>query len=342
MKIHHNISLKSYNTFGIDATASVFVEVSSVEALRKAIELYPNALPLGGGSNLLLVSDISFPIVKINTKGITVVQETNNEVFVEVSSGENWHQFVMYCLENDFGGVENLALIPGNVGTAPVQNIGAYGVEIKDVMYSCKAMNVQTGEIKTFTNAECEFQYRESIFKTSQKGKYIITAVTFRLTKNQHQIRTQYGAINTFLQNEGIENPSLKDVARAVISIRQSKLPDPKILGNSGSFFKNPVVEKSFYEELLKENPQMPHYEVSSSEVKIPAGWLIESCGLKGYRVGDAGVHQHQSLVLVNYGNASGRAIYDLAKFVQNTIFKKYHISLEMEVNVLGSVVDNK
>lgn len=340
MKIHHNISLKSYNTFGIDATASVFVEVSSVEALRKAIELYPNALPLGGGSNLLLVSDISFPIVKINTKGITVVQETSNEVFVEVSSGENWHQFVMYCLENDFGGVENLALIPGNVGTAPVQNIGAYGVEIKDVMYSCKAMNVQTGEIKTFTNAECEFQYRESIFKTSQKGKYIITTVTFRLTKNQHQIRTQYGAINTFLQNEGIENPSLKDVARAVISIRQSKLPDPKILGNSGSFFKNPVVEKSFYEELLKENPQMPHYEVSSSEVKIPAGWLIESCGLKGYRVGDAGVHQHQSLVLVNYGNASGRAIYDLAKFVQNTIFKKYHISLEMEVNVLGSVDD--
>ncbi len=335
MNIFQHTSLKPYNTFGIEAKADEFIEVFTIEELKEILKTRQNIFPLGGGSNLLLTKNITIPVVKINLKGIEIVSQTDDFVWIKAQAGENWHQFVMYCIQHNFGGIENLALIPGNVGTAPVQNIGAYGVEIKDVFHSCEAIEIQTGLIHTFTNKDCQFAYRESVFKTNKKGKYIITSVTFRLTKKNHILKTAYGAINQSLQEKGIENPTINDVAQAVISIRQSKLPDPKQLGNSGSFFKNPVVEKSFFEQLKQQNPQMPHYIVSDTEVKIPAGWLIESCGLKGYRKGDAGVHKNQSLVLVNYANASGEDIYNLALFIQKTVFNKYSISLEMEVNVV-------
>src|SRR5690606_38556986 len=245
-----------------------------------------------------------------------------------------WHQFVLWTLENDFGGIENLSLIPGNIGSAPIQNIGAYGVELKDVFYSCKAINIKTQEIKTFTLPECKFDYRESIFKSSEKGKYIILSVTLKLTIKNHKTSISYGVISNELQKMGITHPSIQDVSKAVISIRQSKLPDPNEIGNSGSFFKNPIISRAIFEKIQKHYPEMPFYEVSENEIKIPAGWLIETAGFKGKRFGDAGVHQKQALVLVNYGNATGKEIYDLAKTIQKAILDKFGIEIEMEVNV--------
>lgn len=335
MEIKHNISLKPYNTFGIDVKASTFIEIFSLEELTKVLQEHSQVFVLGGGSNLLLMQDITIPVLKINLKGIEIVKNTSELVWVKANAGENWHQFVMYCLGKDFGGVENLALIPGNVGTTPVQNIGAYGVEIKDIFICCQAMNIQTKQIHTFYKEDCQFAYRESVFKTSLKGKYIITSVTFCLTTQNHTIRKEYGAIEQFLEKKGIKNPTIHDIAQSVIEIRKSKLPDPKILGNSGSFFKNPVIQRSFFDKLYEKYPQMPHYIISDTEVKIPAAWLIESCGLKGYRQADAGVHTNQPLVLVNYENSSGIEIYNLAKFIQNKVFDTYNISLEMEVNVV-------
>lgn len=329
-------SLKAYNTFGIDVKAKEFISVYSLSELQSVLEKYQHEeiFVLGGGSNMLLTQDIQKPVVHINLKGIQIIKQDENHVWVEAQAGENWHQFVLWTLENDFGGIENLSLIPGNIGSAPIQNIGAYGVELKDVFDSCKAINIKTQEIKTFTKQECNFGYRESIFKSAKKGKYIILSVTLKLTKKNHRISTSYGVITNELEKMGITNPTIQDVSKAVISIRQSKLPDPKEIGNSGSFFKNPVVSRNVFEKVQIKFPEMPFYKVSEDEIKIPAGWLIETAGFKGKRFGDTGVHEKQALVLVNYGNATGKEIYNLAKTIQKTIFNKFGIEIEMEVNV--------
>ncbi|GIZ16141.1 UDP-N-acetylmuramate dehydrogenase [Capnocytophaga catalasegens] len=335
MKIQTHISLKPYNTFGVNTMASKFIEVFSIEELSEILQKYDKIFVLGGGSNLLLTQDITIPVVKINLRGITIDKQDDDFVWITAQAGENWHQFVMYCISQGYGGVENLSLIPGNVGTTPVQNIGAYGVEIKDVLYSCRAMSVTDQHLRDFTAEECQFGYRESVFKKALKGQYVIVSVTFKLTKRNHVLRTSYGAIGQYLANKGIEQPTIQSISEAVIAIRQSKLPDPKELGNSGSFFKNPIIDIATFNRLKEKYTTMPQYSVSDSEVKVPAGWLIEACGLKGYRQGDAGVHKEQALVLVNYGKATGKEIFDLAKYVQQQVLDTFGIRLEMEVNVV-------
>ena len=337
MHIQQNISLKPFNTFGIDANASHFVEVSTMEALKQvlALKMYPNKLILGGGSNMLLTQDFNGLVIHINLKGIELVAEDADFVYVKANAGEVWHDFVMYCINNDFGGVENLSLIPGNVGTAPIQNIGAYGVELKDVFYACEAISIENQTMETFGKMDCHFDYRNSVFKQEAKGKYIITNVTFKLTKRNHQLHINYGTIASQLALMNIENPTIQDISKAVIAIRESKLPNPKVIGNSGSFFKNPVVKKTHYEKLLQNFTDMPSYPVSDENVKIPAGWLIEKAGFKGKRFGDYGVHKNQALVLVNYGNAKGSDILKLSELIQKTIERLFGISIEAEVNIL-------
>lgn len=322
------------NTFGIEVQANTYIEITSESLLIEALKTYPNPFVLGGGSNMLLTKNIEKPVFHIQLKGISVEKETDDFVWVKAQAGENWHEFVVHTLDKNWGGLENLSLIPGNVGTAPVQNIGAYGIEIKDVMESCEAIHIRTLEKRIFSNTECKFSYRESIFKNEEKDNYIITSVTFRLTKRNHILNIKYGDIQKVLAEKGITNPHPIDVSQAVISIRESKLPDPKKLGNSGSFFKNPIVKRADFERIQKQFPQMPFYEVDAKHVKIPAGWLIDTCGLKGYRKGDAGVHQKQALVLVNYGNATGLEILELAHFVKDTVRKTFGINLEFEVNI--------
>ena len=334
MKTQTHISLKPYNTFGIDVMSSLFIEVFSEEELREVLQKYTEIFVLGGGSNMLLTQNIAIPVVKISLKGITIEKQDDDFVWITAQAGENWHQFVTYCITQGYGGLENLSLIPGNVGTTPIQNIGAYGVEIQDVMETCQAINIHNLQKKIFTNKECKFAYRESVFKNEEKGNYIIISVTFRLTKRNHILHTEYGDIQKIISEKGIENPTPKDVSNAVIYIRKNKLPDPKKLGNSGSFFKNPIIKSTDYNLLVQKYPKMPHYPIDSDFVKIPAGWLIDTCGLKGYRKGDAGVHQQQALVLVNYGTATGNDILQLAYFVQETIFQRFGILLEFEVNV--------
>lgn len=337
MEIRQNISLKAYNTFGTDAQAKYFVSVSSVDELIKVVNLsdYPNRLILGGGSNMLLTSNQNLLVVHIDIKGITIVSENEDFVLVKANAGENWHAFVMYCIEKDFGGIENLSLIPGNVGSAPIQNIGAYGVELKDTFFSCEALCLETKEIRTFIKEDCQFDYRNSIFKNQAKGKYIITSVTFKLTKKSHKLHVNYGTILTELELMKINSPTIRDISNAVISIRSQKLPNPKEIGNSGSFFKNPIITKSHYSALLENFEDMPSYAVSENEVKVPAGWLIEKAGFKGKRLGDSGVHKHQALVLVNYGNATGADILKLAELIQITIKRLFDITIEAEVNIL-------
>ncbi len=336
MNISRNTSLKSYNTFGIDVKAKQFISINTIDELRQVLKQnYSGDLfILGGGSNMLLTKDIDATVIHINILGKRILRKTKNNVFVEALAGENWHQFVLWTLENNWAGLENLSLIPGNIGTAPIQNIGAYGVELKDTFVSCDAIDLQTLESKSFTVEECEFGYRNSIFKNKVKGKYIITGVTFKLKIKNHTIQTNYGAIDESLKSNGVSDPTIQDVSKAVIKIRQQKLPDPRILGNSGSFFKNPVINTEELSQLLKEYPEMPHYKVSEDEIKIPAGWLIDKAGLKGYREGDAGVHKNQALVLVNYGKASGKEILLLAKMIQKKIKDQFNIYLEPEVNI--------
>ncbi len=332
-----NISLKDYNTFGIDINAKSFVSVSSLKQLKTIITENKNVFILSGGSNILLTKTITEPVIQLNTKGIEILdnKSENNTVFIKVQAGENWHDFVVWCIENDFGGLENLSLIPGNIGTSPIQNIGAYGRELKDVFFELEALKISTNEIITFNKEVCKFGYRNSFFKNEGKGKYIIVNVTFKLTKDHHKLNIDYGAIQTELENNKIDNPSIKDVSNAVIAIRQSKLPDPKEIGNSGSFFKNPVISKAHFENLKVTYPKIPFYLLPDNLVKIPAGWLIEQCGFKGKRYGDAGVHKNQALVLVNYGNATGEEILDLAKKIQKTVLTKFNIPVEMEVNII-------
>ncbi len=333
-----NQSLKQYNTFGINVNATAFVDITSTDQLKQVIQQNNNKLPLfvlSGGSNMLLTKDVDALVLHLNTKGIEVVNEDSDFVWIEAQAGEIWHDFVLCTIDKNLGGLENLSLIPGKVGSSPIQNIGAYGVEIKDTFHSLTALNLKTLEIETFSNTDCEFGYRESVFKNKFKDKYIITSVTFKLKKAPHILQTSYGAIQQELETQNISNPTIKDVSNAVIAIRQSKLPDPKEIGNSGSFFKNPVIDKSFYESLLEKNPDIPNYPVNDSQVKVPAGWLIEQSGLKGYRKGDAGVHTKQALVLVNYGNATGKELINLAKYVQDTVLQKFGISINPEVNII-------
>ncbi|WP_159801646.1 UDP-N-acetylmuramate dehydrogenase [Flavobacterium sp. MK4S-17] len=337
MEIQTNYPLKSYNTFGIAAFAKEFVAVNTIQELAQVLKQNPGKplFILGGGSNMLLTKDIDALVIHINLKGRKIVTEDEDTVQVKAMAGENWHEFVLYCISHDFGGLENLSLIPGNVGTTPIQNIGAYGTEIKDTFISCEAMDIATQQLKTFTKEECEFAYRESIFKGRLKNKYIITSVTFGLTKTNHKINTSYGDIAGELTKKDIAVPTIKDVSDAVTAIRRSKLPDPKEIGNSGSFFKNPVIPRQEFDKIYLKHPQMPFYNVSETEVKIPAGWLIEQSGFKGCRYGDAGVHARQALVLVNYGNATGNELLNLSRQIQETVYNNFGIHIEAEVNII-------
>lgn len=337
MQLQNNVSLKPFNTFGIDVKAKTFVSVNSVAELQEVLKTFQNQskLILGGGSNMLLTKDVDAVVIHLNIKGIEVLHQDTSHVLVKAFAGENWHEFVLWCLKNNYGGVENLSLIPGNIGAVPIQNIGAYGVEIKDVLESCEAMHIETGEIKSFSNQDCNFGYRESVFKQSLKNKYVIINVSFKLTKNLHQLKIGYGDIKTELEKQGVDIPKINDISQAVIRIRQSKLPDPKEIGNSGSFFKNPIISISKYQSLLKNFPNMPNYPISDNLVKVPAGWLIEHAGFKGKTMGNYGVHKKQALVLVNYGGADGENIYNLAKLIQLTVKRLFDIEIEMEVNIL-------
>ncbi len=334
--ISQNASLKPFNTFGIDVKANRFSTFSSTEELNQILKENKNEslLILGGGSNLLLTKDFDGLVLKNEIRGIEVISENDSDVLVKVGAGEVWHEFVLYCISKNFCGIENLSLIPGSVGASPMQNIGAYGVEIKDVFDHLEAFEIATGEIHSFDNATCEFGYRESIFKHSVKNKYVITYVYFKLSKKQNT-NTSYGAINQQLEIMGITNPSIKDVSDAVIAIRSSKLPNPKEIGNAGSFFKNPVIENAHFQEILKEYPNAPNYPVTENQVKVPAGWLIETAGWKGKVVGETGVHKNQALVLVNYGGATGEEIYQLSTDIIADINQKFKILLTREVNIL-------
>lgn len=337
MQIQNNFSLKKYNTFGIEAKAKQFVAVHSVEELKQILATYKTNAKfiLGGGSNMLLTQDINALVIHVDLKGKKIIKEDDDYVWVESQAGEVWHEFVLWSIDHNLGGLENMSLIPGNVGTTPVQNIGAYGTEIKDTFVSCNTVDIATQELVTFTKAECKFGYRESIFKQEAKDKYVITSVVFKLTKRNHKINTAYGDITKELEKNNIVTPNLKEVSNAVIAIRKSKLPDPKELGNSGSFFKNPIIPKELYEKAHAQFPDMPHYVVSETEVKVPAGWLIEQAGFKGKRFGDAGIHKNQALVLVNYGNATGQEIFAVSKDIQATVLNKFGIAIEAEVNVI-------
>ena len=337
MEILNNFSLKNYNTFGIEAKASQFVAVHSIADLKKVLKQNKSQRKfiLGGGSNMLLTQDIDALVIHVDLKGKKIIKEDDDFVWVESQAGENWHEFVLWTIDQNFGGLENMSLIPGNVGTTPVQNIGAYGTEIKDTFVSCEALKIENQEMKTFTKSDCHFGYRESVFKNEHKDQYIITSVVFKLSKHNHKINISYGDISAELTKNNIKYPTLKDVSDAVIAIRQSKLPDPKELGNSGSFFKNPILLKSDFEKIHQQFPEMKYYEVSESEVKVPAGWLIEQAGFKGKRFGDAGIHKNQALVLVNYGKATGQEILNVSKKIQETIFQTFGIHIEAEVNVI-------
>ena len=337
MVIQQNTSLKKYNTFGISAKAKYFCEINNLEDLAEALRLdeYSEKFILSGGSNMLITQDINVLVLHINLKGITIVSENESHVTIKVMAGENWHQMVLWTLEHNYGGLENMSLIPGNTGTAPIQNIGAYGVELKDNFESCEAMNIATQEIRTFSRKDCHFEYRDSYFKNEGKGTYVITSVTFKLTKKTHVLNTSYGAIEVELEKQNIQKPTIKDVSNAVIAIRRSKLPDPAELGNSGSFFKNPVVSKSQFNFFIKHHPNSPYYKVSEDAYKIPAGWLIEQCGYKGKRFGDAGVHKNQALVLVNYDNATGSEILELAYTIINSVEERFGLKITPEVNII-------
>ncbi|WP_179336842.1 UDP-N-acetylmuramate dehydrogenase [Winogradskyella ludwigii] len=337
MTVINNASLKPFNTFGIDAKAASYCDINSIEALNTILKKqHSNPLfILGGGSNMLLTKDIEALVLHINLKGIEVVSTSKNTVIVKAMAGENWHNFVLWCLQHNYGGIENLSLIPGNIGTAPIQNIGAYGVELKDVFVSCEAVNIKDQSVKTFLKSDCNFGYRESIFKQGIKGEYIITSVNLELTTLNHQLHTDYGVIRNELDTQSITQPTIQDISNAVIAIRQSKLPDPKEIGNSGSFFKNPIITAEEFTELEQNFPEAPSYKISETAIKIPAGWLIEKAGFKGKRFKDYGVHDKQALVLVNYGNATGKEIFELAQLIQKTVKRLFNISIETEVNII-------
>ncbi len=338
MYIQQNISLKEYNTFGIDVKAKEFVLIDTLEELCifcAAFNLNDRKLLiLGGGSNVLLTADFDGMAIKMNLKGIEIINENQNNTWIKVMAGEVWHDFVMYCVNLNLGGVENLSLIPGCVGAAPMQNIGAYGVEIKDTFDSLEAVEITTGDMVKFSKEQCNFGYRESVFKHEAKGKYIISSVIFKLSK-QPILNTSYGAIQQVLTEKQIINPTVKDVSDAVVSIRQSKLPNPKVLGNAGSFFKNPEIPAAQFASLQVNFPGIVGYPASAGNIKVAAGWMIEQCGWKGKVVGHAGSHKDQALVLVNYGGATGNEIWQLALDIQASVLNKFGVTIVPEVNVV-------
>ena len=339
MNIQENYSLKNHNTFGVEVSAKYFAEIKSLDQLTQILRNTSvqkfKMLFLGGGSNVLFTQDFDGVVLQLNLKGISEKILNDNEVLVTSQAGENWHEFVQFCLDKDYGGLENLSLIPGNVGTSPMQNIGAYGTEIKDTFVSCKVLNLETLVVEEFNHEKCNFGYRESIFKREGKEKYVILEVTFKLTRKEHLIKTEYGAIQSELKNLGIENPTIQEVSQAVINIRQSKLPDPKVIGNAGSFFKNPSISMEQFLEVQKIDPEMPNYP-QGDLVKVPAGWLIEQCGWKGKQIGNVASHELQSLVIVNKtGLASGKEIYDFSTMIIESVKEKFGIELEREVNII-------
>ncbi|MBK8343175.1 MAG: UDP-N-acetylmuramate dehydrogenase [Bacteroidetes bacterium] len=338
MEVSNNINLSSYNTFGISANAKEFITINSINEIALSIDakiFSQKHLIIGGGSNILLGGDYDGIVIKNNLKGKQVINEDDEFVWVKAAGGEIWHELVMFCVNLNLGGIENLSLIPGTVGAAPIQNIGAYGVELTDVFETLEAIDIVTGELKIFSKAECAFGYRTSVFKTNLKGKYFITAVTFKLSKHPI-IKMQYGAIKDVLAAQQIDAPTIKDISNAVIAIRSSKLPDPKILGNAGSFFKNPEISNTHYNDLKLVYPEMPGFTTQNNLTKVPAGWLIEQCGWKGKRVGNTGAHKDQALVLVNYGNATGQEIIALAETIQQSVMDKFGIAIVPEVNLVN------
>jgi UDP-N-acetylmuramate dehydrogenase len=343
MQIQENISLRPYNTFGIDARAKYFAAFKDIDELEETLNLKSKTLNLilGGGSNILFTKDFDGLILKNEISGIDELHEDNEYVYVRAGAGENWHRFVMHCLSRNWAGLENLSLIPGNVGASPMQNIGAYGVELEDVFYSLEAFHLREKKIFSFSNADCEFGYRNSVFKGRYKDQFAITSVTFRLRKKPI-FHTSYGAINEELDKMGVMELNIRSISQAVINIRSSKLPDPKEIGNAGSFFKNPTVSKEKFDELKKQFQNIIGYSNADGSVKLAAGWLIEQCGpatggksWKGYRKGDAGCHANQALVLVNYGNAKGKEIYDLSEEILQSVEKQFQVRLEKEVNII-------
>ncbi len=339
--IEQNISLRPYNSFGIDVLAREFAVFAGVDELETLLsENDRNLLVLGGGSNLLFTADYDGLVIKNEIKGIEKIAEDDSYVYVQAGAGENWHGFVLYCINNGWAGVENLSLIPGNVGASPMQNIGAYGVEVKDVFHQLEAYHIQDRQTVNFSAADCLFGYRESAFKRQLKDQFIITNVTFKLHKKP-VFNTSYGAIEQELEAMGVTALSIKAISDAVIRIRSSKLPNPAVIGNAGSFFKNPTVTESIFTQLKEQYPAIVGYPLTNSTVKLAAGWLIERCGpqdgisWKGYRIGNAGCHAKQALVLVNYGNASGSEIYQLSEAILQSVYNKFGVLLEREVNVV-------
>ena len=336
MDVETNVDLLQYNTFGISVRTEKLVHLRTESNIEEYFNSTYNkpSLILGGGSNLLLTKDIEGIVLRVEVAGIKVIKETDDHVFVQVGAGENWHQFVIYCIQNGWAGIENLSLIPGNVGTAPMQNIGAYGVEIESVFDSLQAYIIDDKSWQSFSRDECNFGYRESIFKRALKDKALIASVTFRLSKKPN-FNTSYGAIEAELERMNVQDLSIKAISDAVLTIRQSKLPDPAKIGNSGSFFKNPVIYQSAFDQLKTEYSDMVGYPSGDGKVKVAAGWLIEQAGFKGMRVGNYGVHEKQALVLVNYGGASGQQIFDLSEQIIESIDQQFGILLEREVNVI-------
>ena len=336
MKITPNASLLPYNTFGINAKADYFIEYNSVAELQNILNIEPvksnRILHIGGGSNLLFLTDFKGVILHSDIKSINKINENADSVYLEVGSGVIWDDFVAYCVENEFGGVENLSLIPGEIGASAVQNIGAYGVEVQDVIQTVKSVEIATGNVREFSTVECRYGYRESVFKGSLKDKFIVTSVVFELAK-QPEFKLNYQHLEEEVLKNGEVN--LKNIRQTIISIRESKLPNPKITGNAGSFFMNPVVAKEKFYALQSEFPQIPHYNISETEEKIPAGWLIDQCGWKGKSIGNAGVHDKQALVLVNRGGATGVEIAFLAEQIQQSVKERFNIDLLPEVNYI-------
>ena len=338
MQIRENISLRPYNTFGIDVIARYFASFSSLDEMQELLHLqltthYP-PLILGGGSNILFTKDFDGIVLKNELKGIGVINEDQDHVYVKAGAGENWHALVMHCVQNNYAGLENLSLIPGNVGASPMQNIGAYGVEIKDVFHQLEAYHLQDRVVKTFSLEECEFGYRESVFKRKLKGQFLITSVTFKLNKKA-VFNTSYGAIQQELDKMGVRELNIQAISQAVINIRSSKLPHPKEAGNAGSFFKNPEISSTQFEIVKSNFPGIVAFPLANGNVKLAAGWLIEQCGWKGYRKGDAGCYPKQALVLVNYGNAKGEEIFELSENIIQSVKEKFDVELEREVNVV-------
>jgi UDP-N-acetylmuramate dehydrogenase len=354
MRLQENFSLKKLNTFGIDVSAKYFATFNTVDEIHELLEFkelstanyQPShgalwaTLILGGGSNILFTKNFDGLVLKNEIKGIKIIKEDEHYVYIQCGAGENWHQFVLYCIHNNFAGVENLSLIPGNVGASPMQNIGAYGVELKEVFYALEAYHLTEKKIHHFTLNDCEFGYRESVFKKKYKNQFVITNVIFRLNKIPH-FNTSYGAVEQELEKMGVKELSIKAISDAVINIRSSKLPDPSQIGNAGSFFKNPEVTHSIFDILYSRFPGIIGYNLPNGNVKLAAGWLIEQCGtkdsvsFKGYRKGDAGCHEKQALVLVNYGKANGNEIYALSETIITSVKEKFGVVLEREVNVI-------